>query len=536
MDDRQAFEDIALHVGSCAECQRVVEAFEGEQCFIKETLHTPTLPDDFASLVLDQLEPYEQQAGRRKRAPWKRLLLSAAGIVFALGVSATLSPSFAEWIGGMFSTEQADSNAAIVDDGLRIAMEAGLAERVNLAVTDNGITFKVEDVIVDSSRVAISYQILNKNGKPQDTYFEWADSENKIMVMGPNGTIRERVGVGWQEDSDYGLIRFSISEQEALENITVLVDLVELNGVKGNWKLEVPIDVMKHKNLTTTVPLQEAATIQHGVTIQMKDMQFAPSLTELAYETGFTQEEQARVAQEIEQLEAQIGGESVNPEIAFRKYGTAIEYHIDNEDNKTIYNHYYESFFIKDSQLGDLNHYQSSSNDGEQLGQVMWNQSFIPQQGDRKLTFVLDGVYKTVPTDFSVTFKPKELKRNPVSFEYEGNFITIKKADTKGEYSLRKSLIPVERETVFMIEMAGGIEATASDLGNWVLVDGEGNSYPTYESGSTSFKQKDKEGRYKTVMDLKVYELDEVPEELTLHLVSVTRYEEVKEKWAVPLY
>ena len=32
-----------------------------------------------------------------------------------------------------------------------------------------------------------------------------------------------------------------------------------------------------------------------------------------------------------------------------------------------------------------------------------------------------------------------------------------------------------------------------------------------------------------------VYGLDEIPEELTLHLVSVTRYEEVKEKWEVPL-
>ena len=39
-----------------------------------------------------------------------------------------------------------------------------------------------------------------------------------------------------------------------------------------------------------------------------------------------------------------------------------------------------------------------------------------------------------------------------------------------------------------------------------------------------------------TIMNLKIYDLDEVPEELTLHLVSVTRYEEVKEKWSVPLY
>ena len=150
VDDSHAFEDIALHVRNCAECQRVVEAFESEQLIIKETLQTPTLPDDFATLVLDQLEPYEQQGGPRKSAPWKRILLSAASVVLALGVSATLNPSFAEWVGGLFSTDQ-------VDRGLKLAMEAGIADRVDLEVADSGITFKVEDVIADSDRVAFIF-------------------------------------------------------------------------------------------------------------------------------------------------------------------------------------------------------------------------------------------------------------------------------------------------------------------------------------------------------------------------------------------
>lgn len=32
------------------------------------------------------------------------------------------------------------------------------------------------------------------------------------------------------------------------------------------------------------------------------------------------------------------------------------------------------------------------------------------------------------------------------------------------------------------------------------------------------------------------YDLEEVPDELTLHLISVTRFEKVKDKWIVPLY
>jgi len=519
------------HVKSCDKCHHVVATFKAEHRFIEETLQTPTLPDDFASLILNQLEPYEQKVIRKKRAPWKRIMLSVAGVVLALGVSATLNPSFAEWIGGLFSTDQ-------VDDGLKMAMEAGLTERVNLEVVDNGITFKVEDVISDSSRIALSFQILNINGKPQDTYLDLADSENKITIMDQNGTVYDRVGTGWQQGSDYGLIEIPHNETDTLEKITVKFDLVELNGVKGNWELEVPIDVARNNYLTTTIPLQDAKISQHGVTINMKEIQFAPSSTELVYETGFTKEEQVRVEQERQILESQIGGESVNDELAFRKYGTAIDYHLENKDKKTIYQRnpfFYSTFSQVERQHAELVRYSSSSVETEQPGQVAWSESFIPQKEDGDLNFVLDGVFKTVPSDFSIKFKPKELKRDPVTFEYEGNFITIKKAKKQGEYSLQKKIIPIERETIFMIEMEGGIEASASELGTWILTDDKGNSYPTYESGSILDK-KDKWGRYMTTSKLKVYDLNEIPKEFTLHLVSVTRYEEVKDEWKIPLY
>ena len=53
--------------------------------------------------------------------------------------------SFAEWIGGFFTTEQ-------VDEGLRMASESGLTQRIDQEVMDQGITFKVEDVLADTSQ------------------------------------------------------------------------------------------------------------------------------------------------------------------------------------------------------------------------------------------------------------------------------------------------------------------------------------------------------------------------------------------------
>ncbi|TQR19999.1 DUF4179 domain-containing protein [Psychrobacillus vulpis] len=520
----QEHDQIHAHVKSCDDCIRVVEAFKGEQQFLKETLQTPTLPDDFASIVLDQIEPYEQKVVRRKSNTWKRILLSAAGIVLALGLTAALNPSFAQLIGGMFGTEQ-------VDEGLRMATESGLGDRVNLEVTDRGITLKVEDVVADSSRVALSFQVLNQNGKPLDTHLNLADSENKIIALDQNGNENDRIGTGWREDSDYGFIEFSLRDQEATDKLTIKFDLVELNGVKGNWKLEVPVDLIENKKLTKTIPLNDAKKSAHGVVVNMKEVQFAPSSNDLSYETSFTNEEQALVKEKIQKLEEKFGEEKVNTSTS---YGTAIQYHIENEEKKTIY--YRNNRLLEEKGEHDsLRMLSGTGEDMEQLGQVAWNESYIPQKVNNKLTFVLDGVFKTVPSDFSVKIKPKELKNNPVSFEYEGNYITINKAKLKSEFSLRKSLIPIEKETIFQIEMKGGKEALSSELGTWILVDDKGNTYPTYQSGSI-LNEKDKNDRYKLNLNLKTYDLEEIPEELTLHLISVTRYYELKDKWQVPLY
>ncbi|QED46576.1 DUF4179 domain-containing protein [Cytobacillus dafuensis] len=513
--------DINTHLKSCNECMRIVEAFKDEQQFLRETLQIPTLPDHFDSLVLDQLEPYKQKAVRRKRTPWKRIMLSAAVVVVAIGLSAALNPSFAQWIGGLFSTEQ-------VDEGLRMAKDAGLVQRVNQEVTNNGITFKVEDVITDSSRVALSYQIINADGDFQDTEIDLDVSQDNITAFDQNGKRIESMGMGWSEGSDYGLIEFSLREQPTVEAMTVKFNFDELNGVKGNWKLEIPINLKEARQFTTTLPLNDKNSSRHGVNINMTEMRFSPSSSEFLYETAFTEEEHAKVKDEVQKLEAKFGEEKVTGAESLTNYGTAIAYHIENEEGKAIYRNY----AAHTQSSGTL---QSSGSDMEQLGQIAWNDSFIPQKDKQKLTFVLDGVYKTVPSDFSIKIKPKELKKNPVSFEYEGNFITIKEAKKDNEYSLKKSLMPIEKETSVVIEMEGGREATASELGDWVLVDDKGKTYSTYGGGSI-LNEKDKNGRYKTSINLKSYDLEEIPEELTLHLLSVTRYDEVKDKWKVPLY
>ena len=515
----QVDEIIQSHVETCQKCQQVIKMYAEEQELIKETLTTPILPDDFTIQVLNQLEPYEHKKNKKK---WKRVLLPAAACVLAVGLTTTLNPSFAEWIGGFFTTEQ-------VDEGLRMASESGLTQRIDQEVMDQGITFKVEDVLADTSRVALSYQVVKENGKILNPQLENRDGKNVISAYDQDGNPIEGFGMSWMADSDYGLIELSLRGHESIDSLTIKFELTELNGTRGNWQLEIPIDLKEMKEMTTRLVLDDQKTSDNGVGIHLKEVQFAPSSNEIMYDTSFTAEEKAKVKAQIQELENAFGNKNI---FTFANYGTAIQYHIENKSGKTLYRH---NIFQDQGHPSDSGLMQGTGEDTGELGYMKWNESFIPQKEEDQLTFVLDGVIKTVPSDFSINVNPKELKKHPLSFEYEGNFITIKKVDMQTDFSLQKTFPPVETEQVLVIEMEGGKEVPSSDLVSWAIVDDKGETYEAFHSASI-LDEKDENGRFKTNTTLTIYGMEEIPKEFTLHLVSVTRYEEVEKEWKVPLY
>lgn len=501
----QEMAEIEAHVQSCTSCGKVVNAFQEEQQFIEETLQTPTLSENFTDLVLDQLEPYGKAHKPRRKATWKRVAISAAGVVLAIGIGATVNPSFAQFIGGLFSTDQ-------VDDGLKIAAESGLTQRVDLAVEDQGLTFVVEDVIADSSRVSLSYKVLNKNGKPMDTDLRFYESGNTVAAADQDGRPLEGWGTGWQEGSEYGNVEFSLRRNKSdIEKITIQFNLVELNGVEGNWQLEVPVDLSETRKLTKMVDLKDAIAVHHGVQVDLKKLKTAPSSMELYFETALTTEELKKSNGTMRDFEKNFGKENIEPLVIGN---TEIEYHIENAAGETIYS------TERSSDNGLL---QGTGEDIDSFGGTSWIHSFIPKN-DKQLTFVLDGIHKIEPADFSIAVKPKEIKKQPVSFDYKGMYLTAQ--------SVSKPLWGGNSSVV--IKLTGGMESLDAGFGNWIAVDGEGNTYSTNFNGSIS-DEKDKNGRHKAMLELEVEGLQEVPEELTLHLITIRNYYPVEKQWKVPL-
>jgi hypothetical protein len=525
----QENQEIRQHLESCVTCQQIIMTLREEEQFLSETLKTPALSDDFADMVLNQLEPYQSplqmSRNKKKHRPLNRILVTAAGIILAVGLSATVNPAFAKWIGGLFTTDQ-------VDEGLRIASEAGFSKRIDQEISDNGVTFKVEDVVADSSRIAISYQVLTDQQKLLPTYIEFFNQDNRITIVDSNGKELDYSNMGWSSREQYGMVEFSIRDKKAPEKLSVQFDLTDINGKKGNWQLTVPIDLSESLKATTTVPLDFAKANYYDVLIQMKEARFAPSSTEIVYETSFTNEELGKLKQQIKHQKEQF---DIAADSSIANFGSDLQFHVENEQGKTIMHH---NRFVKDKgHPTSFGFIQGSTGGGDdELGPTFNNFSFIPEKNPSKLTFVVDGIFKTEPAQLAIKFKPEELRKEPVSFEYEGNFITIKEAKKKTKFNLKKSLIPIETESVFTIEMEGGRENGQASLpGVWVLVDEQGKSYPLLKSGSI-LDEKDQHDRFITNDTLTTYDLKEVPEEVTLHLISVTRFYELKDKWKIPLY
>ncbi|MBB4825226.1 hypothetical protein HNO89_002455 [Sporosarcina luteola] len=500
--------EIEKHVTACHSCQTVVAAYRKEQAFLEETLKTPGLPEHFSDLVLEQLEPYPNPKKFPRINMWKRFALSAAGIIMAAGLGATFNPSFAQFLGGLFSTDQ-------VDEGLQLAADAGLTKRIGLEVEDQGLTFRVEDVIADSSRVSLSYQVLDSNGKPLDTLLNINESDNKITAVDQNRKEVNELGTAWQKGSKYGFVEYSLRHHPDLEQLTISFNLVELNGIRGNWQLDVPVSLKETKALTQTIDLNHSISTDHGIAVDLQKLKIAPSSTELVFETAFTEEELAKVQKTKQKLEETFGTEHLDSMI----YGmdSGLNYHIENTDGKIIYS------TEETTNSTTLGVYQGDSMQIGTSGRTVSSHLFVPRD-EGQLTFVLDGIYKTEPTDFSLSFQTKEIKKQPISFDYKGVHLTVS--------SVKKQLFSINPSV--SIKMEGSADSLEEDLGHWVAVDGDGNVYPANFTG-TIMDEKDKNGRHKASLDLILEDVREIPEQLTLYLVSKRSYYPIEQEWKVPL-
>lgn len=517
--NEEEVKQIEKHMSSCPYCQQQVEVMKSEMIFLMETLKTPELPETFAEDILIQVTPYKQKTKRY----WKWGLSSAASVLLAGGILISVNPIFAELVGGIFTSDH-------VDEGLQIAIDTDIATPVDIVVTDAGITLHVEHLIADTSRIALSYSVTNSKGKKLDPYINEDSKQNVVTLLNENNEEVKLTSKSWGNTDDYGIYEFSLINVEDFSKGIIRIDATELGGKSGHWLVEIPVDL--------TAAYENQKTVEIGKTIEVEDIdvtlnqvKYATSTTDISYSTQLTDEAKQKLQQSIEAKEKQFSEEIVN---TFFPYHPTMGYHIEDAKGEVL--GYYNIYGRADrghrvdlNMIGGTGTWEGEAKD---MNQMTWVDSFVPEQEHPDLYFVLDSVYKTKTSDFSVTFNPNEL---PYTFEYNGYELTIDSVERKTDYSLEKSWLPIKRQESVELQMSGYAEQRAPELAVWAIEDEVGKSYFTVSGGST-LDETDEQNRFKREFQLITYDLKEIPEEMTLHLIAETEAVELEKEWRVPLF
>lgn len=513
--EQEEYEQVQKHIKSCLYCEQQVEVLKNEQAFLAETLKTPTLPDHFADLIVADLEPYKQRPKRKVK--WA--LGAAASLLMATGISMSVSPTFAQFISGIFTSDS-------VDEGIQIAAKSEISKQLNMEVTDQGITLRLEDMIVDTSRIVVSYVVQDSNGNVLDPYFTSAeDKENKITLLDSAGK-NIITDWGWRNADGHGVVEFSLIGIDSVDASTIQFDIAKIAGERGNWYLEAPFDLTKANELQKVVGIDDSYTL-NGNKITLDEIRYATSSTEIVYETDLTDEARKALEADVNRKVKQFGTNIVN---TFETYGPTIGYYIENEQGEVVS---YTNVFAREDR-GHMVSYNLLSGTNaplDKFGSRVWTDSYSPKKGKENLYFVLDTVYETVPADFSVTFSTKDL---PYTFDYNGHEMTVESIGNDVNDMFEEAV--KEQRLQMKFQLSGYKEWKSNMLGKWAIEDNKGNIYEVHYSGTT-YDETDDKGRFK--FDNSLYttvEVKEIPEEITLHLISETRVTELKEQWRVPLF
>lgn len=243
----------------------------------------------------------------------KRMALATAALTVVVSGGMLVSPTFASYVNAAFTNNpigKADPVAPVTnslleklaDKGIVQAAKNGFAQSVNVSATDQGLTFAVHEVVADPLRISIAASLKDKNGKAIDSFMsEMIDRS----IREPLITIKDKQGnvLAPSEEKDarypnkpwdvsmnvtHGVMTLDRELRSYFDDLTKVPDelIVEFNinqldDIKGNWKLSVPVDMKKAKAAMKTHEINKAYTTPQGLKLNVKQITFAPSGVEM---------------------------------------------------------------------------------------------------------------------------------------------------------------------------------------------------------------------------------------------------------------
>ncbi|WP_409177114.1 DUF4179 domain-containing protein [Brevibacillus fortis] len=339
--------NIESHLDHCTHCQHQLEQWIDELHHTEETMWEDSLSTNMDQKIIQMLSPHPVRVlnpatpshqppawKQRSITIMKKMTLAAAALTVVVSGGMLVSPTFASYVNAAFTNSpigKADpvvpvSNSILQksgDSGIEQAAKKGFVQTVNVSATDQGITFEVKEVMADPLRISIAAIVKDKNGKPMDSFLrEMIRRDNKeqvITIKDEQGNVLKPVESSANEDTrkpnedwhnvmnvDTGYMSLDRELRSYFDDISEIPDelivefnIKQLDDIKGNWKLSVPVDMKKAKAATKTHEINKTYTTPQGLQLDVKQMTFAPSGVEMVVDRSTTDNQRKEYSYEL---------------------------------------------------------------------------------------------------------------------------------------------------------------------------------------------------------------------------------------------
>lgn len=234
---------------------------------IKEAYHQIVVPAKIDEAIRQGVNMGKAHRGRRR--VYRSAAAAVALLVITLIVSIRFSPSIAAYVGKLqiveFLAQMRDR-----DSGLETAVENDYMQHIGKSVKHGGITFTLNDIIVDETRMIGFYTLTDHVGYKQinNVRADWVDAATgKIIANGGRGEIAPP----WEKKGDQLNGNVEIFFREGTEipekmtlNIQMDVQRQEdaiLRPLNQKWEFSFKIDKQKFSAHKQVVDINETVSL-----------------------------------------------------------------------------------------------------------------------------------------------------------------------------------------------------------------------------------------------------------------------------------
>jgi len=248
---------------------------------IKTAIEQIPVPKEKVFSAISKGMNMEGDRGKPKKKKILAAMVTAAliGITLTSGfVNPTMNQVLAKtpFIGGIFQ-EFNDST------GVELAKQDAVT-KLNQSFTKNGVTVKLTSAYFDGNVVSITGFVSNgvdkgHNEKGEvsfDVNFEHNKGDHDPWLRGKSNNIKKvKNGYNFQWKMEYPYKSFK-------ENFTLPITIHNINGIKGEWNFDIPIQQQNNSKLVIN---QEQGYPEDGVKIRIKEILTAKTSSSLVYDT-----------------------------------------------------------------------------------------------------------------------------------------------------------------------------------------------------------------------------------------------------------